>query len=1161
MDIPSLTISSDDGFALTDENITEILWTELSIAGGEIERLTFTAIVNPMDSSDDYKNVAEVVGANEGDIDSTPNNDDGDQSEDDEDFAEIEVVAATIDLELVKTSSLGEAIPGQEVSYNLNLSNRSMTLASGIEVIDILPDGLDINSISNISNGGSIDGNRIIWSDLEMGFLSSMNLSYSISVGSDVSSGDIINTAQITAANQPDIDSTPNNDDGDQSEDDEASASVEVLTPFIDLSIEKEVNNSTPQVGEFVRFEILVTNDGLISATGVSLADMIPLSGYDIGSLTNMEPAGEIIGNTILWSEYVIEPGNDLAFSFEIAVLPDGGDYKNVAQIATANEQDIDSDPNNDDGDQSEDDEDFAVVMPIDDLEVIDLELSKTVSDLQPAFGDQIIYLVTILNNGQFDATNVVVRDVTPDGIDALDVTGPNLVEDGVITWTIPVILVGQSMTFQYSSIVFESLEENYTNVVQVIEADQLDIDSAPNNDDGDQSEDDEDSATIFPVIESFIDLELTKIVEEPCAGLGERVSFTIDIINISEVIATNVSVQDAMSDGFRAISDVSYNGSVDGKNINWSGISLLPGEFISLSYSVELDIDGTSFTNIAQITGADQQDIDSTPANDDGDQSEDDEDAVTLNPDGTVDLELQKLVDDPFTPPGQRVRFDLIISNNGCEDATGVGLQDIIPSGYRAIGNISDGGERNGNVIFWEGLNIDAGTSTTVSFTAEVVHYTINCDYVNVAEIIAIDQEDNDSTPNNDDGDQSEDDEDSAEVFAGSTADIELSMAADRTEVITGDIMNCTIRVCNNGPANATNVEIRNYLPEGVRIVGDLNYKGVRNGSEITWSNFTFVAGDCLELLVNLEILQAASTREIVNIAEVVLSDQLDPDSNPGNGANGAAEDDYAEVFTTHLVPALAEIATSPAMSEVKVNTALFLEGAFNSLSGQMNTTLNKLGYLPGQKPISFFAEMTPPVQPYGGAPWHYDGNEGKIYNSQNEGSIDYPEDAVDWVLISLRSNKTAESTVVTRAALLLKDGSIMGVPDSEPILIDATQVYYLAVQHRNHLPIMSPEKISVVDGSLSFDFRHNKSFTGLLGSGQKDINGIYCVFAANGDQFSRALSANDINIKDIDEWYQKNGFNSAYMNADFDMNGDVNVNDQIIWLYNNGIFSDVPR
>src|SRR3989344_5688512 len=40
------------------------------------------------------------------------------------------------------------------------------------------------------------------------------------------------------------------------------------------------------------------------------------------------------------------------------------GDHKNVTEVTAANEPDIDSTPNNDNGDQSEDDEDNAVVTP-----------------------------------------------------------------------------------------------------------------------------------------------------------------------------------------------------------------------------------------------------------------------------------------------------------------------------------------------------------------------------------------------------------------------------------------------------------------------------------------------------------------------------------------------------------------------------------------------------------------------------------------------------------------------------------------------------------------------------------------------------------------------------------------------------------------------------
>jgi uncharacterized repeat protein (TIGR01451 family) len=463
--------------------------------------------------------------------------------------------------------------------------------------------------------------------------------------------------------------------------------------------------------------------------------------------------------------------------------------------------------------------------------------------------------------------------------------------------------------------------------------------------------------------------------------------------------------------------------------------------------------------------------------------------------------------------------------------------------------------------VITWEDLDIAAGSSKTVSFTAEVVHFSINCDYINVAEILEADQADIDSTPGNDDGDQSEDDEDTAEVFAGSMADLELSLSSDVTEVETGDIITYTMQICNNGPANATGVEIRNYLPEGVQLVGGLTYKGVQNGSEISWSGFTFVVNTCLDIEFQVEVLDAVTTNDKLNAAEVIISDQLDPDSSPGNGNEDVAEDDYNEVEVTHFVALPAVQAEVPDMKEVSLNTALYLEGAFNSFTGELNTTLNKLGYLPGQKAASFFAASTPAGQPYSSAPWNYNGSEGMIYNSEADFSIPYPEDVVDWILVDIRSGKTSETSVTTRAALILKDGTVSMPEDAAQLILDANKTYYLVVQHRNHLPIMSPDPLSIEEDKLSFDFRKNESYTGLLGSGQKDVNGLYCVFAANGDQFKEAISEFDINIRDMDMWFESNGLNSAYMNADFDMNGDVNVNDQIMWLLNNGVFSDVPR
>ncbi|HMQ96941.1 MAG TPA: SdrD B-like domain-containing protein, partial [Candidatus Nanoperiomorbaceae bacterium] len=125
------------------------------------------------------------------------------------------------------------------------------------------------------------------------------------------------------------------------------------------------------------------------------------------------------------------------------------------------------------------------------------------------------------------------------------------------------------------------------------------------------------------------------------------------------------------------------------------------------------------------------------------------------------IDLELVKTVSDATPNVGDVVTFTIVVSNQGPDDATGVAFEDIVPNGYSAISNISNGGTLAGNVITWSGFDIAAGSSVTVTFDATIEAPLAGVDYVNVAQVTESDQYDPDSTPDNDDGDQSEDDED----------------------------------------------------------------------------------------------------------------------------------------------------------------------------------------------------------------------------------------------------------------------------------------------------------------------------------------------------------------------------------------------------------------
>ena len=247
-----------------------------------------------------------------------------------------------------------------------------------------------------------------------------------------------------------------------------------------------------------------------------------------------------------------------------------------------------------------------------------------------------------------------------------------------------------------------------------------------------------------------------------------------------------------------------------------------------------------------------------------------------------------------------------------------------------------------------------------------------------------------------------------------------------------------------------------------------------------------------------------------------------------------------------------------------ISINTAVWLEGAYEN--GRMRTTLNELGYLPGQRPSTLLGIATTAGQPYNVAPWNYDGQEGADMDFMSPSVPDnanYASTVVDWVLVSLRTGLNRATTVCTRAALLHSDGQVEFLAGFDCCDINTNQSYYIVIEHRNHLIVMSDTAVPIEGNSLSYDFRTQNSYESLLSTGQKEIvSGIYAMFAGNNFQEAGDAGNHILNIitRDKSEWLGELGQHSSYFSGDLDLNGDVNVNDKPLWLENDGIFSGVP-
>ncbi len=231
------------------------------------------------------------------------------------------------------------------------------------------------------------------------------------------------------------------------------------------------------------------------------------------------------------------------------------------------------------------------------------------------------------------------------------------------------------------------------------------------------------------------------------------------------------------------------------------------------------------------------------------------------------------------------------------------------------------------------------------------------------------------------------------------------------------------------------------------------------------------------------------------------------------------------------------------------------------------MRTDLNiSRGLLPGQTPKNALVQGTPAGQPYNMTPWNYEGAEGAGWTDVDYESLAslHGAEVVDWMLLSLRTGVEKSSEVAQNAVLLLADGRIVAA-DENCLLPGTIQgTYYVVLEHRNHLGIMTQFPVTVANRTLSYDFTQNNSYRDLpspTGYGQKQLPaGNWVMYSGDGQQVFDSPSF-DINGSDKVLWLDNNGIFDRYQTADFDLNGDVSGVDRILWNDNNGITSRVPR
>lgn len=827
------------------------VWTVGTIASAGNATLQIVATVATVGAK---SNSAQVTAADQADSDSTPNN--GVASEDDQ--STVIVTPQAIDLSLTKSVDVPAPNVGGNVTYTLTLANAGPNSATNATVTDVLPAGMTF--VSSTPSQGAYTSGTGVWT---AGTLASgANATLQI-VATVTTSGTKTNTAEVTAVDQADSDSTPNNSVA--SEDDQAAVSV---TPQVaDLSIVKTVSDTTPDIGDSVTFTVTLSNAGPDSATNVVILDTFP-TGMTLVSATASQ--GTYVSATGVWTVGTVASGANPTLLI-VATVNAANSQTNTAEVTAADQFDPDSTPGN--GIATEDDVSTIVLTPT----AADLSLLKTVSNAAPNVGDNITFTLTVSNAGPDAATNVAVTDLLPSGLTFVSSTpsqGAYVSSTGL--WTVGSVGNGASASLQIVATVASIGAK--TNLAQVTASDQLDPDSVVNN--GVATEDDQASVAVTPQV---IDLSLTKTVDNATPNVSGNVTFTVTVSNAGPDAATGVAVLDLLPAGMTFVSSTPSQGSYVSATGVWTVGTIANGANAALQIVASVDSAGAK-TNLAQVSAANQPDSDSTPNN--SVATEDDQASVTVTPQD-ADLSLTKTVDDATPISGQQVTFTVTVSNAGPSSATNVIVQDSLPAGLTFVSSTPSQGTFDNTTGQWAAGTIASGSSATLQVVASVT--TIGAK-TNTAQVRSVDQFDPDSTPNNS---VATEDDQAEVVITPEVADLSVTQTVDNPNVNVGDNVTFTITVSNAGPQDATNVAVRDTLPAGMAFVSSTPSQGSFDNATGIWTVGSLANGASATLLITASVNTLGLK---TNVVQVSAADQFDVDSTPDNSV--ATEDDQASVL-----------------------------------------------------------------------------------------------------------------------------------------------------------------------------------------------------------------------------------------------------------------------
>jgi uncharacterized repeat protein (TIGR01451 family) len=591
---------------------------------------------------------------------------------------------------------------------------------------------------------------------------------------------------------------------------------------ILNVTINKTANVTSVIAGkDYIQYNITVNSNSNYNLTNVNVSDVInsdylTVIGYSVDN-------GATWNND--WKDYYmisnLTIGNTFTILINCSVKSNAeGKIFNNANVTFPN------DPNNNIGNNNSN-----VTVVVTKL-YPNLEISKIVNTTLVYYGDSVLYTITVTNNGQASATNVLISDAIPsvlsnpeyyDGQKWVSFTGNIRISQ---------LNVGESY------ILF--IRANYTSSDDISQFVNVATVTSP-----DDPNSHHDEVTVY-VTES--DIAVFKSVNNTNPNFGDTVTYTINVTNYGPDTAGDVVVFDLLPSGlvFISANDTNLNESLEA----WEVGNLSVNQTLSLTLIALVNGTGNMTNTVVGFTSSYDKNLTNNDAN------------VTITVPYTSDLSVSKTTNITNYTVGNKVTYTIIVTNNGPDNATGVFVSENLPDGLIYVSDSANGAYNSTSGI-WNIGNLGNGDSVALTITAIVNKKGNITNLVNVSG----NEVDNNKTNNYD----------NVTVVGNLIVDLSINETVSNSNPKVGSTVVWTVTVTNNGPCNDTNVVVKDVSPDMVKYLKSVASQGYYNDSTDTWYIGNLSAGQTVTLTITTKVLTTGkftlSTTVSGDGAEVTLA------------------------------------------------------------------------------------------------------------------------------------------------------------------------------------------------------------------------------------------------------------------------------------------------